>query len=333
MMDTPAKIPSVGEILDATEVTVTVGENATIFEGPDTIYRYDLPGSGVVEGWALAAVVDQIKQLTSLYWPEIEVIVDADEAATEILTRTLLNKGVAAYPKEARREVPLPTGPELEIERPTSGARHRSLGLHPLHVVIAAVLLVVAGIAWWAIEGTTRTTPASPDAATLAAVDTTATLPGTTPGRPTSTTASPSPTAERTTTGSPGVVLEHSGLRVSAPPGFRAEAREDLVLLQGTDPDLRILLSADPVHSVPVEAVYQEIERMINDDPALHHGGGDGAGLLTYREDPGDGSEVGWSTWVISGHQFSVGCHTRLSPTLPQQAACRMAVDSLALLE
>lgn len=330
-MDTPPKLPTVGEVLDATEVTVTVGENATIFEGPDTIYRYDLPGSGVVEGWALAAVVDQIKQLTSLYWPEIEVIVDADEAATEILTRTLLNKGIAAYPKEARREVPLPEATELEIERPTSGSRHRSLGLHPLHVVIAAVILVVAGIAWWAIDGTTSAEPAIPETATLASADTTDTLTMVAPEASTSAAVTQSPAAT-TTAAAPGVVLEHSGLRVSAPPGFRAEDREGLVLLQGADPDLRILLSADPVHSVPAEAVYQEIERMINDDPTLHHGGGDGAGLLNYREDPGDGSEVGWSTWVISEHQFSVGCHTRQAPTLPQQAACRMAVDSLSLL-
>ena len=116
-------------------VTVTIGDNATIFEGPDTVYRYDLPGSGVVEGWALGAVVDQVRQLTVAYWPEIEVVVDADEAATEMLTRTLLNKGVAAYAAEALREIPLPQPEEeLEITRPTSGATRRSLGLHPLHL-------------------------------------------------------------------------------------------------------------------------------------------------------------------------------------------------------
>ncbi|QGU06470.1 hypothetical protein COCCU_02580 [Corynebacterium occultum] len=328
-MGTPQKISSVKEVLDATEVTVTVGENATIFEGPDTVYRYDLPGSGVTEGWALAAVVDQIKQLTSLYWPEIEVIVDADEAATDILTRTLLNKGVAAYPKEAMRETPLPVAEELEIERPTSGSTHRSLGIHPLHVVIAAVILVVAGVAWWAIDS--ATTRAASDPRDTAAVATPVSS-----GAPTSTPASASSSATTpasTPSSAPGVVLEHSGLRVSVPQGFRAEAREDMVMVVGPDPDLRILISADPVHSVPADAVYQEIERMINDDPALHHGGGDGEGRLFYREEPGDGSEVGWSTWVTPEHQFSVGCHTRQSPNLPQQAACRMAVESLGLGE
>lgn len=44
-------------------VKITVLDSATLFEGIDTIYRYDLPGTGVEEGWAVNAVIDQIRDM------------------------------------------------------------------------------------------------------------------------------------------------------------------------------------------------------------------------------------------------------------------------------
>lgn len=100
----------------------------------------------------------------------------------------------------------------------------------------------------------------------------------------------------------------------------------------GDDPGLRIHLAADPVHSVPAAAIYQEIAAMITADPALSEVAAPAEDQpLIYREDPGDDSQVIWTTWVADEHQFSVGCHTRQEPTTPQRAACRMAVDSLSL--
>ena len=40
------------------DLTITVLDTATIFEGPESVYRYDLPGTAVVEGWALAGVIE-----------------------------------------------------------------------------------------------------------------------------------------------------------------------------------------------------------------------------------------------------------------------------------
>lgn len=324
------------EQVAADVVTVTVGDNATIFEGPDTIYRYDLPGSGVVEGWALAAVVDQIKQLTTAYWPEIEVVVEADEAATEMLTRTLLNKGVAAYASEALREVPLPTPDEqLEITRPTSGTTHRSLGLHPVHIAIAVVIVVVAGVSWWAIDSTTSTS--TPDPTAMAEAEELSAAedePPAAPESPGAGAADPAAAPGEESEPANQVVVEHSGLRVAVPYGFRPEMKEELLMVVGDDPDLRIHLAADPAHQVPEEAVYAEIAAMITGDETLEllaAADGEGNGKMVYREDPGDGSTVTWTTWVSADHQFSVGCHTRVNPTLPQQAACRMASESLSL--
>ena len=118
-------------------LTITVLDTATIFEGPDTVYRYDLPGTGIIDGWALPAVLDQAKELCSLNWPDVEIIVDADDPTTEVLTRSLLNKGVAAYPTEALRETALPEPAEVTITRPTRRAgRHRlPSSVDPFHVV------------------------------------------------------------------------------------------------------------------------------------------------------------------------------------------------------
>ena len=45
------------------DLTITVLDTATIFEGPEAIYRYDLPGTAIVEGSALSGVIDQVKKM------------------------------------------------------------------------------------------------------------------------------------------------------------------------------------------------------------------------------------------------------------------------------
>lgn len=319
-------------------LTITVLDTATIFEGPDTVYRYDLPGTGVTEGWALAAVIDQARELCSLHWPDVEIIIDADESGTEILTRTLLNKGVAAYPTEALRETPLPEDPgeeEIEIRRPTGNGRHRftgaGLGLRLFHLLIPVVIVLLGGLGWWALDRQAPAgTGAEPGAASVAE--------GADEATAVTTTAESAATeaADTADTAPPEVVLEHEHLRLLAPAGFRIDDTDGALLATGGDPGLRIHLAADPVHGVPAEAVHREIEMMIDRDPTLDGLRPDPAEpgervVLRYRELPGDGSEVDWATWIDAGHQLSAGCHTRTTPTLPQKAACRMAVDSLGL--
>lgn len=310
-------------------LTITVLDSATIFEGPDTVYRYDLPGTGIIDGWALAAVIDQAKELCSLDWPDVEIIVDADDPTTEVLTRTLLNKGVAAYPSDVLHETPLPEPDgEVVITRPTEEAgRHRlRAGIRPFHLVIAAVVAVIMGLSWWVVGG--QSIPAE-EAAPPPSVTTG-------PETPEKSTEKRS-TAESTSSepGPPQTVLEHELLRLTAPAGFRLEDRGDGLMAVGEDPELRIHLAADPVYSVPTEAVETQIHAMVDADATLHpldpERAARGLQIIRYRELPGDGSEVTWSTWIEHGHQLSVGCHTRRSPTVPQEAACRMAIDSVEL--
>ena len=321
-------------------LTITVLDTATIFEGPDTVYRYDLPGTGIIDGWALQAVVDQAKEICSLHWPDVEIIVDAPEAATEVLTRTFLNKGVAAYPTEALRETTLPgaddDGGEVTITRPTESAgrgRHR-LGrhswFHPFQLVIAAVVLTIAGLSWWLVGGQSPPQEAAEETAAASAPTPAKTAPETTATTAATTAASTSREPEPPTT-----VLELAGLSVATPEGFRLEDRDGGLVAVGEDPALRIHLAADPVYSVPADAVLAQIAAMVDTDPTLHpldpERRAQGDETTRYREVPGDGSEVTWSTWIEDGHQLSVGCQTRQEPTIPQAAACRMALDSLRL--
>ena len=68
----------------AATITVTVMDAATIFEGPETVYRYDLAGTGVVEGKALGHVMDQIAKIAGSAWPDVDVSVIADPSGTAV---------------------------------------------------------------------------------------------------------------------------------------------------------------------------------------------------------------------------------------------------------
>lgn len=317
-------------------LTITVLDTATIFEGPDTVYRYDLPGTGIIDGWALQAVVDQARELCSRHWPEAEIIVDADGPTTDILTRTFLNKGVAAYPTEALRETEIPVveeGGEIEITRPTEAAgrgRHRRNGgvsFHPFQLVIGAVVLGIVGMSWWLMGATNSDSTLHPaQVAVDQAENTVAEEVEPSVAEEVPRDHAPEP---------PRAVLEQDGLRVTMPSGFHLENLDDGLLAIGQDPSLRIHLAADPVHSVPAEAVVAQVKATIDADATLHpldpEQREQGHKMLRYREVPGDGSEVTWSTWMEFEHQLSVGCHFEKEATVPQEAACRMAIDSLHL--
>lgn len=65
-------------------IAVTVMDAATIFEGPETVYRYDLSGTGIVEGKALGRVMDQVAKIAGSAWPDVDVAVIADPSGTDI---------------------------------------------------------------------------------------------------------------------------------------------------------------------------------------------------------------------------------------------------------
>lgn len=108
-------------------ITVTVMDAATIFEGPETVYRYDLAGTGIVEGKALGHVMDQIAKIAGSAWPDVDVSVIADPSgsavsreAVTILTRQLDVAGARVRQQEA---TPAPEStPAREAESAASEA-------------------------------------------------------------------------------------------------------------------------------------------------------------------------------------------------------------------
>lgn len=316
-------------------ITVAVFDSATVFEGltpSDVIYRYDLPGTGVTEGWAGTSVIDQIRQLAAESWPDVHVRIDAAADATATLQRLLANKGVACSAADTDDEpVPEPdpdTGEFPPVGRhrlrggsePEAYLRERFPGEVPRAAMAAAacVILVllagaaVVGIRWWRAPGPEEP---SPVASVAPEVDeSTAVAPPAT-----------SAAAEPAT-----VQLRLGDAAVTLPADFELTQSESSVVATGDDPDLRIHLTRDPVYSIGAGVLFDEVERLVAEDPQLSEPDR-GEQTMSYVEDPGDGSRVRWTTWVEGGNQLSVGCHTRVDPSVSQHAACTMATRTFTV--
>ena len=125
----------------------------------------------------------------------------------------------------------------------------------------------------------------------------------------------------------PTVVLQHAGVSVELPEGFRMEENGTMWRATGPDPNFRLLVMVDDLPEMPPETMAEQLVRDVEADPETELLSTDGHSL-TYRESPGDGSEVLWKTWPHDQQQVFVGCHTRMAPTEEQSATCRMAMDS-----
>lgn len=348
-------------------LTITILEEATVFEGAETVYRYDLVPPVLAEPWALTAVVEQAQAVlmageqpaqTRVVTGVMEGAPGYEEAANaaEAVRGAVqeMEWGVGVSPEGGRQEpreevTPVPT---VEPTAPTIGAvrRHGSSGHRPtlgrsaqrapgwrrftwLHAAMVGVIIAVMGLSWWAMEENRAGEALMVREEIVGSV-----VDATESDRAASTTGeaadAPRPAApsEPTT-----VVHEIGGVRVSTAAGFWGELEEGGVVLRGEDEGLRIRVSADPVFGVPVEAVLREVMDTVERDPTLSavepgvppRGEGE---KVRYREDPGDGSVVQWSTWVEAGRHVSVGCHTRAAATVVQRAACRIAEDSTEVL-
>lgn len=325
---------------DALEITVS--QTATALCGPDSVYRYDLPLSGVSNGWAIPAIVEQARQLYPDSWPEIEVIVDAPERETEALVRAFIAKGAAAYPSEAVREEELPEPDDpgvpgrFDTKKRAAGGVSRFLpgGLGGLHLVLAGVVVLVAGVSWWAILATT-----SPDLRARGVA-----VSGAAQAEPAAEPTGAQPLGQNISDGAPPdrapreaeptgriIVHELGSVRLATPPGYRVTAEDGQWLVVGPDPDLRIRVIAEPTNGVGAERVLAALGRGIEEDPQLEALEVHGAGEVGYLESPGDGSQTRWSSWVDGDQLFSLGCQTRHSAGPTQLAACDLVRDSLEI--
>lgn len=297
-----------------TKLSVTVFDSATVFDGltpEDVVYRYDLPGSGITEGWAGVAVIDQVRQLSSDHWPEVEVSIDASSEITHSLVRLFANAGVSAYPAgQSPEEEPLEEEEEVAATKSS----------FPLIITFVCIIgIVLSGLIIW------RASAGSAVEAQEVAVTETQT-----PASSTSVDSSDAPAPS--TTAAALAELRLGQVRVKMPPGFRLEQAEGITTATGMDPDLRIYLTQDPLHGISVDLLFAELERIIAEDETLSEPMRKDS-RFTYTELPGDGSAVRWETWVSGDSQLSVGCHTRVDPTTAQHAACTAATQSFMITE
>lgn len=352
-----------------TTLTVTVLDAATIYEGPETVYRYDLPGTGIVEGWALDTVLDQVEKICGADWPDVTVDVIDDPSGTEvsteavaILRRQLRAAGasvvepeppaVPALPPPVRRSALQDSDDDEDGKdltpgrtRPPRPRRSRRaavprfpLDIDPFYIAIAVMVLLVAGVSWWAVgrKDAALAASSSADGATATAVPSGSPSPRSTVEAPVTATADTQDSSSQDSGSQqlrPGQqAIEVEGMSLVLPQGFRTSVEDGLVTAAGEDPNLRILLAADPLFNVPVDVLFDEIRQQIESEPSLHDPVEE-SGRLSYTEDPGDGSRVTWMMWEDKGHQMSVGCHTKFEPNVVQKAACRMAAESLVKKE
>lgn len=123
------------------------------------------------------------------------------------------------------------------------------------------------------------------------------------------------------------VTLEETGVRVDLPEGFTAGEVDGSWRATGLDPDFRLHIAVEELYNLPAQAMVEQVLADIEADPETELVSVDGH-ALTYRELPGDGSEVLWKTWSQDNYQVFVACHTRTAPTKVQTATCKMAMES-----
>ncbi|APT93208.1 hypothetical protein CPHO_10250 [Corynebacterium phocae] len=346
---------------DTSRLTITVLDTATIFEGVESIFRYDLPGSGVVDGWALAGVMDQARKSVGPAWPDVEVEVVTDltstslsEEAVSIIARQLRLVGVKAttagtggLPHQAvsspgASAQPGPVDPAPGTAVPASAdprqPRHapprggRGWPVLPLAAAVVGVLLI-AGLAWLLIPR--GESPEVLLANPVGVEETGNTSAGSSTSARASTPAGSGPEGGFTAGSSREAEDERehiraAGMEFDLPRGFSWTEQDGVITAVGQDPHLRILLVADPTYAVPEEELLKELRHNIDSDDALSQPSETG-GTLSYLELPGDGSHVEWRSWVSGPHLMSVGCHSKQAPTVVHRAACRMAAESLSV--
>lgn len=331
------------ETLVEPDLIISVSARALVFESARTQSRSDLNAAGLLAGEGLDEIVEEARRHVP-QWPNAMVAIAGEEAACDVLVAHFQRFGVQAFAAEViddamdTAEADTADSPAVQpgTARPPK-ASHRVQRTNRIQDYlidnVKVILLVVAMVAitamglFWLLYTPPQIT------ATPVATSSTTTTPSTT---------APTTTAPTTTP----VILEHARLKVTLPYGYRLEQQDGpldpaapesagMITATGQDPNLRILLSADPLFGLAVDQVEAELHRMVSEDEQLSmidpvpvEGRGR---TFSYREDPGDGSSVEWTTWVEHDHLFSVGCHTRQASTLAQRAACRMAATSLAL--
>lgn len=365
-------------------LTVTILDTATIYEttgrngeAGEAVFRYDLPGAGIVEGWALSGVLEQI---SSIEHDDLDVVGEPGALdnphscvgeALEVLSRHVQGvsqpRSAAASHAEARQQTggddeglypderdevednacPArgrmgPTRRERRLqerrERREKGLRRPRIALEEMNLKVAAALLapmlLISGASVWVLSGggvpglhQRAAADTAPERSSAAPADPSQAGPGAA-GEKAASASAPDATITGADVRAGAVRTAAEGLSFVLPQGYSWEVKDGVVVAKGPDPNVRIIMAADPAYSVPAEELLEQVRREISADAAL---GQEETrdGRLFYVESPGDGSTVAWQTWVEHDTQVSLGCHTKDVATVAHKAACRMVAEQL----
>lgn len=322
------------------KITVTAMYAATIFEGEDNVYRYDLPLSAIQEGRAVSDVVDQVRAMTVNTWPNVNVLIDAPGQAGPTLLAAFQKSGVTvSYVDGVEPIGSASTGqrpfdsPVYQASAAQSGRERTRSILRPFHMVIMAVVVTVCAISWWAIGKTTV-----PD--TINSLDAQSSEDGfgdiiPPPVDADSSSVVPMPEEDPVEDTVQMVSITQGLTTIELPVGYEVTkvGESGLVTLTGNDPDFRVLMAANPMaeEKLSLANIAQRVANSSTFAARPNESFVGGRNVVSYMENPSDGSTAHWYVWGESGHQMSVGCHWRKSVGPERQEDCETAVRTLKL--
>ncbi len=323
-------------------VVVTVLDGVTVLDAPDgqAIYRYDIPADGIVSGWASQALVDQIRQLQRT--AEDRVLVDADPDVSHELLRSLSFHGLSVG------DLVQPPGPSGRDEpdvppTPQESPRVRSV----LLTLGVAGAIVLGGVFYSLLAPTTTEELAVEPAAEPVTVDrTVAESSGT--ATPVPSVEPEGPAGEEYEEDAEGPVGEDLGAGIVSPeppapvlerydvgpvsvatqPDSRMEVDGYWTTFTGADEAARYHVVVTPLAEAGGDQWWAIMDEDIADNPRLTHTGVVD-GVLTYVEEPGDGSQSHWFMQTVGDHHVSLVCQTRSTRTPAQAEACADFVASM----
>ena len=304
-------------------VVVTALAGVTVLDAPEgqAVYRYDIPAEGILAGWATPALIDQIRQLQRT--PEDLVLVDADPDVSHELRRALAWHGLQIGETTQEQEPPEPPGP-LEGEETS---RIRSV-LVTLFVSGAIVL----GGALYSLLAPSAAEDSAAEPGTASSVaeiepdlsgSSEASVPA--PGidspveEPTGDPEPPAPEQERHAVGP---------VSIATAPDSHVQVEGNWTTFTGADETARYHVVVTPLAELGGAQWWEMMDVNIADNPNLTHTGVAGD-VLTYVEEPGDGSQSRWFMQSVGEHHVSLVCQTRSAPTREQAGACDDFVASM----
>ena len=299
------------------KLRITVTDTSTVFTGAANLHRFDAPAEHEIVAYA--------KNALGPYPDGAVVHLTADPERLARLRSAFADYDVALITEELSPfafldEPPPPRGQHDEVPWADGwggeAEKRRQWLMYALGALVALAVIAVVAVAVWSGRAALGSgdAPAADPPAVDAAADSAA--------ESTAVPAPPTPVAAPET-----MWLEHGGLRVEVPAGFTIAEDGDTWRATGLDPDFRLHMAVEQLYNLPPQTMAEQVLRDIEADPETELVATDGHSL-TYKELPGDGSEVLWKTWPHNDYQIFVACHTKQAPTAVQQATCRMAMDS-----